>query len=66
MDGTIKKLKNLLIAFICLFLKFIGTISPAQQALDELPPGELGTGTKLVENSVSDPVEAILGRPNCH
>jgi hypothetical protein len=50
---------SILIAVICLFLGFNATISLAQQAPDEFPPGEAGARANLVVTSVSGPTTAI-------
>ena len=52
--------KSFLIAVICLFLGFIATFLPAQQAQDEFPGGDVGAGANLVVTSVSGPATAIL------
>jgi hypothetical protein len=59
MEGIMRAQKNFLIAVIYLFLGFIATSSLAQQAPDEFPVAEAGSGARLVVKSVSGPSSAI-------
>jgi hypothetical protein len=54
--------KSFVIAFICLVLGFITTVSLAQQASDEFLSEELGAGADLVVTSVSGPTKAYLNQ----